>query len=109
MERDLPAQANASSVEYVCRQEHPEQSLLTVDLNVRSTILQGALLPDISGGVFNSSAGDHNPITINIRRTLFSESRLLFKKWYLDQNVQQRRDDRHESASSLSKGQPWFC
>ena len=89
MERDLPTQANASNVEYVCHQEHPEQSSLTVNLNVRSTILQGALLPVISGGEFNSSAGDHNRAGI-------------YNTYYLVQgSVQQHRDDRHESVSSF--------
>ena len=69
MEGDLPGRANAVNVGYVCHQEHPEQSSLTVDLNARSTILQGALLPVISDGEFNSSEGDHNRITINIRKT----------------------------------------
>jgi len=108
MEGDLPRQANAMNVGYVCRQERPDQSSLTVDLNNRSSILQGASLPVISGGELNSFEGDHNRITINIRKTLSSELSFLFKNWYLDQGVQRHRDDRHESVSSLSKGQPLF-
>ena len=108
MEEDLPGQANAASVGYVCHQERPEQSSLTVDLNNRSSILHGASLPVISGGEFNSSEGDHNRITINIRKTLSSELPFLFKNWYLEQGVQRHRDDRHEPVSSLPKGQPFF-
>jgi len=108
MEGDLPAQANAVNVGYVCHQQRREQSSLTVDLNNRSSILHGASLPVISGGEFNSSEGDHNRITINIRKTLSSKLRFLFKNWYLEQGVQRHRDDRHESVSSLSKRQPLF-
>ena len=108
MEGDLPAQANVRNVGYVCHQECLEQSSLTVYLNNRSSILQGASLPVISGGEFNSSEGDHNRITINIRKTSSSKLRVLFNNWYLDQGMQRHRDNRHESASSLSKGQPLF-
>ena len=79
MEGDLPAQANTVNVGYVCHQERLEQSSLTVDLNNSSSILQGASLPVISGGEFNSSEGDHNRITINIRKDLSSELRFLFE------------------------------
>jgi hypothetical protein len=99
MEGDLPAQANAVNVGYVCHQERLEQSSLTVNLNNRS-ILHGASLPVISGGEFNSSEGGHNRITINIRKTSSSRSRFLFNNWYLDQGMQRHRDDRHESVSS---------
>jgi len=100
MEGDLPAQANVVNVGYVYHQERLEQSSLTVDLNGRSSILQGASLPVISGGEFNSSEGDHNRITINIRKALSSELHFLFKNWYLDQGVQRHRDDQHELVSS---------
>jgi len=102
MEGALPGQANAVNVGYVCHQELLEQSSLTVHLNNRSSILQGASLPVVSGGEFNNSEGDHNRITITIRKTLSSESRFLFKNWYLDQGVQRHRDDRHEPVSSSS-------
>jgi N-acetyl-gamma-glutamyl-phosphate reductase/acetylglutamate kinase len=82
--------------------------MLTVHLNNRSSILQGASLPVISGGEFNSSEGDHNRITITIRKTLSSELRFLFKNWYLVQGVPRQRDDRHEAVSGLSRGQPLF-
>ena len=70
MEGDLPGQANAVNFGYVCDQERLEQSSLTVHMNNRSSILEGASLPVICGGEVTSSAGDHNRITITIRKTL---------------------------------------
>jgi len=81
--------------------------MLTVHLNNRSSMLQGASLPVIAGGELNSFGGDHNRITITISKTLSSESRFLFKNCYLDQGGQRLRE--HEPVSSLSKGQPLFC
>ena len=68
MEGDLPGKANAVNVGYVCHHQRPEQSSLTqtVNMNVRSSILQGASMPVISGGEFNSFGGDYNRITIKI-------------------------------------------
>ena len=106
MDGDLPGlEANAVNVGYVCHHQRAKPSSLTrtVNLNVRSSILQGASMPIISGGEFNSFGGDYNRITINICKTLASELRFLFKSWYLDQGVQRHRDDRHESVSSLLK------
>ena len=68
MERDLPRQVNDG---YGYHQERLKHSSLTANLN-RSSILPGASQPVISGGEFNSSEGDHNRITINIRKTLGS-------------------------------------
>ena len=113
MEGDLPGQANAVNVGYICHHQRGEPSSLTqtVNLNIRSSILQGASMPVISGGEFKSIGGDCNRITINICRTLSSESRFLLKNWYLDQGAPRRRhrDDRHKSVSSLSKEQHLFC
>jgi hypothetical protein len=83
-------------------------TMLTVHLNNRSSILQGASLPIISGGEFNNSEGDHNRITITIRKVLSSELCFSFKNSYLDQGVQRHRDDRQEPVSSSCKGQPLF-
>ena len=69
MEGDLPGQANAVNFGYVSDQERLEQSSLTVHMNNRSSILEGASLPVICGGEVTSSAGDHNRITITIRKT----------------------------------------
>ena len=112
MEGDLPGlEANAANVGCVCHHQRAEPSSLTqtVNLNVRSSILQGASMPVISGGAFNSIGGDYNPITINICKTLASDLRFLFKNWYLDQGVQQHRDDRHRLVSSLPKEQHLLC
>ena len=112
MEGELPGQANVVNVGYAWHHQRLEQSSLTwtVNLpNVRSSILQGASMPVISGGEFNSIGGDYNRITIKICKTLSSELRFLFKNLYLDQGVQQRRDNRHESVSSLPKEQHLFC
>ena len=105
MEGELPGQANVVNVGYAWHHQRLEQSSLTstVNLNVRSSILQGASMPVISGGEFNSIGGDYNRITINICKTLSSELRFLFKNRYLDQGVQRHRDNRHESVRSLSK------
>ena len=77
MDGDLLGQANVANVGYVCHHQDPEPSSLTrtVNLNVRSSILQGASMPVISGGEFNSFGGDYNRITINICKTLSSKSR----------------------------------
>ena len=111
MGQDIPEQAHTVNVGYVWHHQRPEQSSLTqtVNLNVRSSILQGASMPVISGGEFNSFGGDYNGITINICKNLSSELRFLFKNWYLDQGVRRRRDNRHGSVSSLPKDQPLFC
>ena len=105
MEGDLPGQANAVNVGYVCHRQRPEPSSLTqtMNLNVRSSMLQGASMPVISGGEFNSFGGDYNRITINICKALSLELRFLFKNWYLDQGLRRRRDDRHGAVSSLPK------
>ena len=107
MEGDLPGQANTVNVGYVCHHQRPEPSSLTqtLNLNVRSSILQGASMPVISGGEFNSFGGNYNRITINICKTWSLELRFLFKNWYLDRGVRQRRDDRHGSVSILLKEQ----
>ena len=113
MDGELPGQAKMVNVGYVCHHQRAEPSSLTqtVNLNVRSSILQGASMPVISGGEFNSFGGDCNRITINICKTLSSESRFLLKNWYLDPGAPRRRhrDDRHKSVSSLSKKQHLFC
>ena len=111
MDGDLPGQGNSVNVGYVCHHQRADPSSLTrtVNLNVRSSILQGASMPVISGGEFNSIGGDYNRITIKICKTLSSELRFLFKNRYLDQGVQQHRDNRHESVSSLPKEQHLFC
>ena len=89
MGEDLPEQAHMVNVGYVWHHQHLEQSSLTqtVNLNVRLLILQGASMPVISGGEFNSFGGDYNRITINSSKDLSSELRFLFKNWYLDQGV----------------------
>ena len=105
MEGDLPGQANTVNVGYVCHHQRPEPSSLiqTVNLIIRSSILQGASMPVISGGEFNSIGGDYNRITVNLCKTLSSELHFLYKKWYLDQGVWRHKDDRHELVSSLLK------
>ena len=77
MEGDLPGQANTVNGGYVCHHQRAEPSSLTqtVNLIIRSSILQGASMPVISGGEFNSFGGDYNRITINICKTLSSKSR----------------------------------
>ena len=76
MEGDLPGKANAVNVGYVCHHQRPEQSLTwSMNLDVRSSILQGASTPVISGGEFNSLGGDYNRITINTCKTLSSKLR----------------------------------
>ena len=111
MDGDLSGQVNTVNVGYVCHHQRADPSSLTqtVNLIIRSSILQGASMPAISGGEFNSFGGDYNRITINICKNLSSELRFLFKNWYLDQGVQRHRDDRHKSVSSSSKEQHLFC
>ena len=77
MDGDLPGQAKMVKTGYVCHHQRPEPSSLTqtVNLIIRSSILQGASMPVISGGEFNSFGGDCNRITINICKTLSSELR----------------------------------
>ena len=77
MEGDLPGQAKTVNVGYVCHHQRPEPSSLiqTVNRIIRSSILQGASMPVISGGEFNSLGGDYNRITINICKTLSSKLR----------------------------------
>ena len=105
MDGDLPGQAKMVNIGYVCHHQRPEPSSLTqtVNLIIRSSILQGASMPVISGGEFNSFGGDYNRITINICKALSLELRFLFKNWFLDQGVRRRRDDRHGAVSSLPK------
>ena len=113
MDGNLPGQAKTVNIGYVCHHQRVDPSSLTqtVNLNIRSLILQGASMPVISGGEFNSFRGDFNSITINICKTLSSESRFFLKNLYLDQGAPQcqHRDDRHKSVSSLSKDQHLFC
>ena len=112
MEGDLPGQAKTVNVGYVCHHQRADPSSLTqtVKLIIRSSILQGASMPVISGGEFNSIGGDYNRITINICKTWSLELRFLFKNRYLDRGVRQRRDDRHGSVSSLlPEEQHLFC
>ena len=76
MDGDLPGQAKTVNVGYVSHHQRPEKSLTrSMNLNVRSSILQGASTPVISGGEFNSFVGDYNRITINICKTLSSKLR----------------------------------
>ena len=106
MDGDLPGQAKTVNVGYVCHHQRAEPSSLTqtVNLIIRSSILQGASMPVISGGNFSSFGGDCTRITINICKTFSTESRFLLKNWYLDQGVQRHsRDNRHESVCSFSK------
>ena len=66
MDGDLSGQS--VNVGYVCHHQRADPSSLTqtVNLIIRSSILQGASMPVISGGEFNSFGGDYNHITINI-------------------------------------------
>ena len=113
MDGNLPGQAKTVNVGYACHHQRADPLSLTqtVNLIIRSSILQGASMPVISGGEFNSFGGGCNRITINICRTLSSESRFLLKNWYLDHGAPRRRhrDDRHKSVSTLSKEQRLFC
>ena len=71
MDGNLPEQANTVNVGYECHHQHADPLSLTqtVKLIIRSSILQGASMPVISGGEFNSFGGDCNRITINICKT----------------------------------------